>query len=216
MQTVRTTKKLLGLAGASIAAVPFALGTALLVSPRPASADVTTYSTSNRVYKVGMLMIDSTADGGVDGIIDGTISPAEAVKGAENPDPHMFYIADSRTDLKPAGWTLENPLAPSTVTTDIFSRWSGPGGRDPAHPFAVGQKVTKDMAPYWEVSLTKSTLEELLQFDVLFITNHRRTRFTQADSEKLRKMVDAGGVVWMDNCGGMTIDQSGKFFLEQV
>ncbi|MBC8141396.1 MAG: hypothetical protein H7Y38_08135, partial [Armatimonadetes bacterium] len=25
-----------------------------------------------------------------------------------------------------------------------------------------------------------------------------------------------GGVVWMDNCGGMTIEASGKFFLEQV
>ena len=213
MYTVRSTRKLFGtVATASIAVVPFALGSAILIAPRPARSEVTSYSSSSRTYKVGILLIDSTADAN----LDGTISPAEAVRGAENPDPFVFYIADQRLDLKPAGWTLENPLAPSTVTTDIFSRWSGPGGRDTTHPYQVGQKVTKDMAAYWEVSLTKATLEELLSFDVLFITNHRQTNFTQPDSEKLRKVVDAGGVVWLDDCGGMRIGPANRFFLEQL
>ncbi|MBC7806634.1 MAG: hypothetical protein H7145_10830, partial [Akkermansiaceae bacterium] len=121
-----------------------------------------------------------------------------------------------RTDIKPSGWELDNPLAPATVTSDIYSRWSEPGGRDPSHPYAVGQKVTKDMAAYWEVYLTKATESELLQYDVLFVTNHRLTSMTPQDREKLRKVVDAGGVVWLDDCGGMRIGPSGRFFLEEL
>lgn len=186
MQTVlkNRKKRLGGILSATVAVVPFALGSAILITPRSANADVFTYSTSQRTYKVGVLLIDSTADAN----LDGTIDAAEAAKGAENPDPHLFYIADQRTDIKPAGWTLENPLAPATVTTDIYSRWSDTGGRDPGHKYTVGQKVTKDMAAYWEVSLTNASETELLQYDVLFITNHRRTRLSPADREKLRKV----------------------------
>ncbi|MBC8134640.1 MAG: DUF4159 domain-containing protein, partial [Fibrella sp.] len=213
MLTVRNNKQFLGrVATVTLAVVPFAMGSALLISPREAKAEAVTYSTSKRTYRVGILLIDSTADAD----LNGSISPAEAALGPENPDPHLFYIADQRTDLKPSGWELDNPLAPSTVTTSVFTRWSAPGGRDPGHPYAVGQKVTKDMAAYWEVSLTKATESELLQFDVLFITNHREVRMSPQDREKLRKVVDAGGVVWLDDCGGMRFRPEGRFFLEEL
>lgn len=205
MLTVRNNKQLLGrIVTLTLAVVPFALGSALLISPRQAKADATVYSTSKRVYKVGILLMDSTID------------PALPGRGPENPDPHLFYIADQRTDIKPSGWELDNPLAPATVTTDVYARWSAATGRDPSHPYTVGQKVTKDMAAYWEVSLSNASEAELLQFDVLFVTNHRLTSMTPRDREKLRKVVDAGGVVWLDDCGGMRINPSGRFFLEDL
>ncbi|MBC7808894.1 MAG: DUF4159 domain-containing protein, partial [Akkermansiaceae bacterium] len=205
MLTVRNNKHFLGRAATvPLAISPFAMGSALLISPREAKAEAVTYSTSKRTYKVGILLLDSTID------------PAAPGRGPENPDPHLFYIADQRTDIKPSGWELDNPLAPATVTSDIYSRWSEPGGRDPGHPYAVGQKVTKDMAAYWEVYLTRATESELLQYDVLFITNHRLTSMTPQDREKLRKVVDAGGVVWLDDCGGMRMGPSGRFFLEEL
>ncbi len=208
MLTVRKTKPFPGraaaLAAVSVAVVPFALGSALLIAPRAANADSTTYSSSKRTYKVGILLLESTID------------PLAPVRGPENPDPHLFYIADQRTDLKPSGWELDNPLAPASVTTDIYTRWSDPLGRDPGHPYKIGQKVTKDMAAYWEVYLSKATESELLEYDVLFITNHRLTSMTPRDREKLRKVVDAGGVVWLDDCGGMRINPGARFFLDEL
>ena len=86
------------------------------------SADITTYSTNKRVFKVGVLLVDST------GFNFGTNPPAPLPGGPENPDPHVFYVADSRQDLKPANWELINPLAPKTVTSDIYARWTSHQG----------------------------------------------------------------------------------------
>jgi hypothetical protein len=174
-------------------------------------ADATTYSSNKRSLRVGVLLLDST------GYNWSTTPPSVLPGGAENPDPHLFHIADSRADVKPANWEFVNPLAPKTVTTDIWNRWSRPGtGRDPGHPYRIGQQVAKNMACYWEVSLTNTSLEELLQFDLLFVTNHRTVYLTPADREKLRNLVDAGGVVWFEDCGRMKFHPLGPFFLEQV
>ena len=175
------------------------------------SADITTYSTNKRVFKVGVLLVDST------GYNFATNPPAPLPGGPENPDPHVFYIADSRQDLKPANWELVNPLAPKTVTSDIYARWSQPGtGRDQANPYKVGQQVTKDMACYWEVKLSSASVADLAQFDLLFVTNHRTVFLTPEDREKLRKVVDAGAVLWMEDCSRMRLHPRAPFFLEDV
>lgn len=171
----------------------------------------TTYSSNKRTLKVGILLLDSTTDADLDGVI----SPAEAARGPENPDPFIFYIADARVDLKPQNWEFINPLSPKTVTNDIANRWTArTGGNGPQ--YQVGQQVTKNMAAYWEVSLTDTPIQDLLQFDLLFLTNHRVTRLTAADREKLRKLVDAGGVLWLEDCGGMRMDPSGPLFMDQL
>ena len=179
--------------------------------PRPASADATTYSSTKRQFKVGILLLDST-------IV--TTNATQIARGPENPDPYVFYVADSRSDVKPQGWEFINPLAPATVTPDIRARWlarDAGSSPDPQKRFyTVGQKIRKDMAAYWEVSLRQTSITDLLQYDLLFITNHRLTAFTPADREKLRKMVDAGGIVWIENCGGMLISKDSPFFLEQL
>jgi hypothetical protein len=184
------------------------------------ASTATTYSTKRRLFKVGILLLDST----IDANNDGTISTAEAARGPENPDPYIYYIADSRTDVKPQNWEFVNPLAPATVTNDVKARWDARLGSDSG--YHIGDKVSKDMAAYWEVYLTRSSLSDLLQFDLLFITNHRRTAFTPADREKLRKLVDAGGIVWLEDCGNMrigtldapstTVIRGDRFFLDEL
>ena len=172
--------------------------------PRPANADGDTYSTTKRQYKVGVLLIDSTTD---------TTNANTTARGPENPDPFVFYVADQRNDVKPQNWEFVNPLASGVVTSVEHDRWAA---RDPNNPYQLAQKITKDMAAYWEVYLSKASIQDLLQFDLLFITNHRPTGFTPIEREKLRKLVDAGGAVWIENCGRMYIQTRAPFFLEQL
>ena len=194
------------------AAIALTLGAGVALPPRAAHADATTFSTTKRQYKVGVLLLDST----IDANLDGAVSPAEAAKGPENTDPHLFYIADSLSEVKPQNWDLVNPLAPPTVTAEIFSRWSAPGARDPGNPYQLGQKVTKNMAAYWEVPLSAVNESDLLKFDLLFITHHRRFRLSPSEREKLRKAVDAGAVIWVEDCGNMRTDATAPFFLEDL
>nr|WP_309690783.1 hypothetical protein [Armatimonas sp.] len=161
----------------------------------------TTYSSNKRTLKVGILLVDSTD------INDG--------RGTENTDPFIFYIADTRADLKPQNWEFINPLSPKVVTNDVAARWTARSG-GVGQQYQAGQQVTKNMAAYWEVPLTDTPIQDLLQFDLLFITNHRLTRMTAIDREKLRKLVDAGGVLWLEDCGNMRMDPSGPLFLDQL
>jgi hypothetical protein len=192
----------------TVAAMVLMVVAGILAPLQSAHADSTTYATSKRQFKVGILLIESTATN------YNTSPPSQYSGGAENPDPFVFYIADARTDVKPQNWDLINPLAPSTVTSDIKQRWTDRNSGQV--PFQLGQKITKDMAPYWEVSLNSTSLADLLQYDLLFITNHRDVSFTPAEREKLRKLVDGGGIVWIEDCGNMRIRPGGTFFLEEL
>ena len=60
------------------------------------------------------------------------------------------------------------------------------------------------MAPYWEVPLAGQTnLDALLQFDVLLLNLQNHTvRLTSAEAEMLRRFVDGGGQLWVEDSGG--------------
>lgn len=185
-----------------------------LPTPR-ASAQAVNYSGHTRVLNVGKLIINS-------GVYD-SAGPLAGVP--EDTAPHLFYLLDQRTDLKPRGWILQNPLAPSTVTQAIHDRWvksgGNPKGIDPlvSHGlrYQVGSAVSKDMAAYWEVNLVQTPLKDLLKFDMLFISSHTDGEsFSPQEQEKLRKLVEAGGVVWLDDCWKFRIADSGRFFLPNL
>lgn len=166
----------------------------LLPSCFTAFAGQFTYSSMKRVFKVCNLLVDSAR-----------YNPSDPASPPENSDPYVFYILDKREDLKPYGWELINPLAPTTVSPEIAYRWNYRDRRDPINPYYVGQPVKKNMACYWEVLLSEVSVEDLLQFDLVFITNHRQTTFTPQDLEKLRRFVDSGGHLWIDDCSGFRI-----------
>lgn len=106
--------------------------------------------------------------------------------------PYMFYIMDQRLDIKPTGWEFVNPMAMSN---------------------------NKAAASYWEVSINVP-FEDIAKFDVLYLAAPvgKNLVFTREQKEKLRKFVDGGGVLWVENKGAGfngTID-FGNFFITKI
>lgn len=158
---------------------------------------VTNFTSRTRQIKVANLLVSSAR-------YDNARPPGPT--NLENPDPHVWYILD-QSPLKPAHWDFVNPLAPPVVTQDIIDRWQVRG--DPwVGSLQLGQPITKNMGPYWEVVLNEANLPELARFDMLLIANHRMTAFTDSDRRMLRQLVDAGGQVWIDDCWGLRVGRA--------
>ncbi|GBC91886.1 hypothetical protein HRbin15_00346 [bacterium HR15] len=95
--------------------------------------------------------------------------------GANDPevrDIYTFYALDQRTDLKPAGLSFQNPLAPAGM------------GRD--------------QAAYWLVDLSKVSDAQLSRYRVLLLSRSNLSGMTIEMREKLRRFIDGGGVLWVD------------------
>src|SRR5437016_4797750 len=191
--------------------------TLLGVWPGGASADTFTYASQRRQVRAGIIATRALElPGGY---------------GSEIPDPHIFYVLDSRSDLKPYGLEFVNPLAPTIITADIYTRWqkrqrggfpdpafgSGPESRQ----FRVGSRVGKNMGCYWEVNVDNLSADDLRQYDLLYLHSHRNDTAVPADVQaKLRRFVEGGGTLWVENCGRFTFapapsggsGQSASFF----
>ncbi|MHB9049421.1 MAG: CARDB domain-containing protein, partial [Pirellulales bacterium] len=61
----------------------------------------------------------------------------------------------------------------------------------------------------WRTNVGQLPLDALLDYDLVFISNHYQTTFSAEDNAKLSQWVAAGGTIWIDNCGGM--DPQGFF-----
>ncbi len=191
---------------------------ACAVPALPAQAGAYTFSNPNaqRTINAGIVLLDSTTS---------TTNPAP---GPDNPDPYVFYILSRRVDLLPVGWTIKNPLASHNVSADVQKRWdartnnpaSGPGAtfvtNNGGHAYQFGQNLTPGMAPYWEVSLSDASTQDLQQFDVLLVnlasgsTFNDIAKFRPSEVEKLRRFVDGGGTLLVeDNGGGNITDNTG-------
>lgn len=108
--------------------------------------------------------------------------------------PYVFFIMGQREDMKPQGWTFVNPLA---------------GGTD----------AYKNTAAYWIVPLAQTTIENLAKFDVLYMSAKQPdVVFPMSERDKLRRFVDGGGCLWVDNGGGMSFstETAEAFFLPGV
>jgi len=148
-----------------------------------ASAQPQTYAQRGTQIRAGIVIIDSSQVGGV----------------PQNPTPHVWYNLDSNRNVKPAGWNIYNPNAPTQATQPIVSRWAilGGGGQTPA----VGDQITKRMAAYWEVFLSQTSDAQLAQYDVLFLNATGNVALNPLEREKLRQFVDRGGVLWVEMAG---------------
>ena len=146
-----------------------------LAPVRSARAAVYTYNARQRVINAGVLFVGSAA-----------YPPTDAY--APDPAPYVFYVLDQRPDVKPVGWRFVNPLAQSTVSTAMSSRW--------APAYKAGDSLNPSMAAYWEVALRDVSADDLQQFDVLYLhasSANYSSAFLPADNEKLRRFVDGGG-----------------------
>ncbi|MGQ9455140.1 MAG: DUF4159 domain-containing protein [Armatimonadota bacterium] len=102
----------------------------------------------------------------------------------------IFYLLDMRVDLKPPGWSFDNPLAPGGPATGL----------------------SKSDPVYWQVDLSADP--DLSRMHVLYLPAHGTVTLTPQQREALRKFVDGGGVLWIDNEGvGGQLDFSDTFFI---
>ena len=169
------------------------LACALFLTPRAAQAQTATYASSRRAVNAGILVVDP----------------------ALKPFPgYAFYVLDSRTDIKPGDWNIVNPLAGATVSAAQIARWGTNGGSTDGS-LALGRSLTKNMVPYWEVSLDNITDEDIRKFDILLLPlfpGGSLVNLNPAQRERLRRYVDGGGTLWIE----LEENKSGlrNFFIE--
>ena len=63
--------------------------------------------------------------------------------------------------------------------------------------------------PY-AVNMAALTKTQLLNYDLIFFTNHTTNAFTDDQVSSLKEWISAGGTLWIDNCGDMNLS---NFFL---
>ncbi|MFZ4506300.1 MAG: hypothetical protein ACOYON_01215 [Fimbriimonas sp.] len=164
--------------------IPFVVA-ALLVSV----AGAQNYAQKTQTVRAGTLLFSSTK--------------TLAVPYARNSSPHAWYNLDSNKDVKPGGWNVVNPLAPPQVSSEVAARWSAlnssiaAGSPNPA----VGERITKRQAAYWEVDLSTASESSILNYDILLAAPRGQLTLTPTERELLRKFVDAGGILWIDMAG---------------
>ncbi|MBV9850322.1 MAG: PQQ-binding-like beta-propeller repeat protein [Armatimonadetes bacterium] len=208
-----------------IRVLPLLAAVAALLPAPSARAAAYTYSTRQRTINAGILIVDDRGATSPYPISSGmgegnpSPTPAQIAQGASNPDPYVFYVFNNRYDIKPLGWNLVNPLAPTTVTGDILARWdartaNGPNtpnggttflGYNGGHAYQLNQRITPNMAPYWEVPFSKHRgLDDLLQFDILLINipPGKTLALRNDEAQQLRRFVDNGGQLWIEGNGG--------------
>lgn len=143
-----------------------------------------TYATTTQTIHAGVVILDS--------------APQSA-------GPFALYNYDANLSVKPVGWTLQNPNAPSVVTSAIHSRWAAS---------VVGDRVAKKNAAYWEVFLDGLSDAQLVNYDVLLVNPALIPALNSGEREKLRRFVDHGGLLWIDPSAGgspATVDASNNF-----
>ena len=184
----------------SRAALALLSGASLLAShAAPARAQATFYASTRRQIRACVLTYNSNL---------------------RNPVPYLFYVMDSRPDLKPGGWDIINPLAPSTITGEVYNRWKARAAADPAfqggtpesQSFRLNGPLTKNMGAYWEFNLDKGSDDDLKQFDIALLAFNSNIAFNQAERERLRRFVDGGGTLWIENENGSAVSPNAPLF----
>ena len=167
-------------------AASLAVCCALLASARPAQASAFNYGGQLRTFECAMLMLPSAGE--------------ETNLPEDRPGPFVFYILNQRVDIRPAGWRVDNPLAPKTLTTDLVSRYSD--YVDPVtHKPLVGAPVTPNMAVYWQVDIDNLTATTIREYDLLVVHTHLLVDLNSAQRALLRQYLDQGGTLLVDDCG---------------
>jgi len=190
------TRKIRRRIGPKPAWLPALTAAALGLAPLAARAASYTYGSQQRTVNAGVLVV-GTASSPVQ-------SNPPAVTDTPDPAPYVFETLNLRADVKPFGWNIINPRAPSGVSGATQTRW-------PA--YSLGQSVTPTMAAYWEVPLRDTAADQLRQYDVLYLDATAPTfsapgvvakpgvTLTPADNAKLRRFVDGGGQLWVEYRG---------------
>lgn len=137
----------------------------------------TLYASKLIKLNVGIVIVDSQQSGGY----------------PSNPTPHALYNLDTNRRMLPPGFSLDNPSHPSAVDTAIFNRWTALGGSA-----ALGTRIERRHAPYWEVLLSAMSDDAMSSFDLLILPAHGYINLNPEERERLRRFMDRGGILWVD------------------
>ncbi|HEY3268199.1 MAG TPA: PQQ-binding-like beta-propeller repeat protein [Armatimonadota bacterium] len=111
----------------------------------------------------------------------------------------VFHALNARPDIRPYGWEILNPSAAPFWDQSMATRY-GLG------TLAAGMapRLNKDQGPYWEIYLHEVNADQLCNYDILYmplpLDEHGSSNTLGIDDrEKLRRAVDGGAVLWLDN-----------------
>ncbi|MCW5937833.1 MAG: hypothetical protein KIT11_11070 [Fimbriimonadaceae bacterium] len=144
----------------------------------------TNYARQTVNVRAGVVVLESQLTNGV---------PSNAV-------PHVWYQLGQDLNVRPAKWAFSSPLAQTVLGTEQFNRWRAIDVNTPA----VGTRLTKADAPYWEVLLSSTDDAALARYDVLLLPlsgnapNAGGIQLTPVERDRLRRFVDQGGILWVD------------------
>jgi hypothetical protein len=141
----------------------------LLATAFPAQAFI--YAGKRKRINCGVVLLNNGEDlsAGVD------CNGIPYLSGARHAAYSLFSMLNARQDLKPAGWSLENPHSPGGIY-----------GSD-----------AQNRPEYWFVNL--HTYKNLSDMHVLYLPAAKSWNLDDEDCQKLREFVDSGGVLWIDN-----------------
>jgi hypothetical protein len=140
------------------------------------------YATTRQNIRAGVVVLDTAhTSGGAYGL---------------SAAPFALYNLDNATGVKPAGWNIYNPAAPGIVTSAMVAKWGG--------GLVQGTPIAKNDAEYWAVYLSQATDTTLSNYDFLLLNPADNASLSSAESAKLLKFVDQGGVLWIDPAGAAT------------
>lgn len=126
-----------------------------------------------------------------------------------SPTPHVFFNLDRRKNLRPANWDIVNPRSQTNLSASTQAQWAAIHTR-----FSVAggvpntnSRIAKNNAAYWNVSLSRSSIDELSEYDILALSVSGTLSMSPSEREKLRRYVDQGGILWLsqESTGG-TVD----------
>jgi len=162
----------------------FIAGSLVLAAAAISVAGPQTYASRVQPIRAGVVILDSAHPNG------GTQGDSIA--------PFAFYNLSVNNGVKPVGWNVFNPHAPSRVTQDTILRFGTAGLNKAGAPTTAGAEITKRDAPYWEVFLDDASTSDLADYDILLVAPKSRASLTPTEREKLRSFVDHGGILWID------------------
>lgn len=171
---------------------------ALATAAPPVAARAFTYSTKLQTIRVGVLLANRGA------YSDNQFTPpGGTIQDLNHSFSYVFHALNARSDIRPYGWEILNPNAPPFMDEGMARRYGV--SFDVNNP----PRINKNMGVYWEVFLKASTTADLSKYDVLYMPYPLDDGVTNAltveDREKLRRAVDGGTILWIDNVTGGVI-----------
>jgi len=159
----------------------------------PADAGAYQYSGKRKKVYCGIVQLTHMIPGTGSGLPT-AVFPNEADINSTAPNgvpiSLLFAKLDALNSMKPAGWTFENPLA---LTQNKYD------------------------TSYWRVPV--GSARNLSRLNVLYFPASGNISLTDEERENLRRFVDNGGVLWVDNANQtspLTFDAAGPFFISQL